>query len=365
LALLALVGAWLALAAPCLVLDLTNPERVNPTNYSALFGRVQELKTWCAAQASMWRCNAQDAQAVDAGCRELIRRAIADQVEDIASHLRTRELCWALAIRYLTLWRQLHWVESLLAYVEPDDRLIMRAGQARARLADSRMSGALAMDAELRHAIAALSVTAAAGARSGRQRGDRAETGNGPMSKQEARVTISRIQRAIDDFRDDRYAGLLGARNQLLWTSGATAVGLYALLWLAIAARVDAATVLAATAFYLVGVIVGLFNLLYAQAGADSVVDDYGLSAARLIVTPRLAGMAAVLGVVIATMITATQVHETRLVDSFDLWGRPVNILTAAVFAFSPDLVMDRLRQRVEDHKDDLHRSRQSKPHVA
>jgi hypothetical protein len=270
-----------------------------------------------------------------------------------------------LAIRYLILWRQLHWAESLLAYVEPDDRLIMRAAQARARLADSKMSGALAMDAELRQAVAVLSGSIKAGASSARRHGDRADVGGAPVSRPEARVTISRIQRAIDDFRDDRYAGLLGARNQLLWTSGATAAGLYALLWLAIAARVEPATLMAATAFYLVGVIVGLFNLLYAQAGTDSVIDDYGLSAARLIVTPQLAGMAAVLGVVIATMITATQVHETRLADSFDLWGRPVNLLTAAVFAFSPGLVMDRLKQRVDDYKDDLHRSRNSKPHVA
>ena len=143
------------------------------------------------------------------------------------------------------------------------------------------MTGAMVMDAEPRRAMADLSASPDDGEAQAARTGARAEAGEPPMSKAEARGTVSRIQRAIDDFRDIRYAGLLGARNQLLWTSGATALGLYALLWLAIAAGVESVTIMAATAFYLVGVIVGLFNVLYVQAGADSVIDDYGLSAAR------------------------------------------------------------------------------------
>ena len=356
---IALLVAWIALAIPCLVLDLTNPERVNPTSYSALAGRVGELAIWCETQAGPRPSTGPDAQSDDE-CRELIRRAVREQVADVARQLETRDLCWALATRYLTLWRQLHSADSLLVHVEPDDRLLMRAAQARARLADSKMTGAVVMDAELRRAMAALSASSDDGEAQAARIGDRAEVGEPPMSKAEARGTVSRIQRAIDDFRDIRYAGLLGARNQLLWTSGATALGLYALLWLAIAAEVESATIMAATAFYLVGVIVGLFNLLYVQAGADSVIDDYGLSAARLIVTPQLAGIAAVMGVVIATMVAATQVSGARLADSFDLLGRPVNILTAAIFAFSPGLVLDRLKQRVDNYKDDLNSSRDS-----
>ncbi|MDP8923237.1 MAG: hypothetical protein M3O34_10240 [Chloroflexota bacterium] len=361
---LILAVAWLALAVPCLVLDLTNPERVNPTSYSALSGRANELMTWCGARAGPRQPDCRNARPADNACSESIHRVICEQAADIAHHLQTREIGWTLAVRYLTLWRQLHWAEALLAYVEPDDRLLMRAAQARARLADSKMNGAVVMDGELRRAMAALSAPPDGSAASVGQAGEHAKAGELPMSRSEARATISRIQRAIDDFRDDRYAGLLGARNQLLWTSGATAVGLYALLWLAIAAGVAPTTIMAATAFYLVGVIVGLFNLLYAQAGADSMIDDYGLSAARLIVTPQLAGMAAVMGVVIATMVTATQVPEVSLAESFDLLKRPVNILTAAVFALSPGLILDRLRQRVDDYKEDLNRSRDSTGHV-
>lgn len=360
---IALAVAWVALAVPCFVLDLTNPERVNPTSYSALAGRVNELTIWCEAQAAMRQSGCPDGRFRD-DCREPIRRAICEQAADVARHLRTRDVCWALAIRYLSLWRQLHATDALLAYVESDDSLLMRAAQARARLAASKMSGATVMDAELRRAMAALSAPAEDAAAPVARIGDYGEAGEAPMSRVEARATVSRIQRAIDDFRDIRYAGLLGARNQLLWTSGATALGLYALLWLAIAAEVAPLTIMAATAFYLVGAIVGLFNMLYIQAGTETVIDDYGLSAARLIVTPQLAGIAAVMGVVIATMVTATQVSDARLADSFDLLGRPINILTAAIFAFSPGLVMDRLKQRVETYKEDLNSSRDSTGHA-
>jgi len=78
-----------------------------------------------------------------------------------------------------------------------------------------------------------------------------------------------------------------------------------------------------------------------------------------MLVTPQLSGIAAVLGVVITTMVAVTQFQgEVHLADSFDLIKRPVNLLTAAVFGFSPGLVLDRLRRQTDEAKDDLQRSR-------
>ena len=123
-----------------------------------------------------------------------------------------------------------------------------------------------------------------------------------------ARASLSQTQLSVDEFRDARYAHLVSARNQLAATNVATR-GLPCMPCSGSpsSAQVYEPTVRAATAFYLVGALVGLFSALYTQSGARSAVDDYGLTLTRMLVTPQLSGIAAVLGVVITTMLSVAQ----------------------------------------------------------
>ena len=50
--------------------------------------------------------------------------------------------------------------------------------------------------------------------------------------------------------------------------------------------------IVSVAAIYLVGTIVGLFNRLAAESGGETSIDDYGLSGARLLLTPALSGLA-------------------------------------------------------------------------
>jgi hypothetical protein len=348
LAPLTVVTGWLVLALPCSFLGLTKAERVNSSSFSELLNRVGEARVWCQAASHVQRDTSDEG----------INRAVCVQLSEIEHALtHHRGRCWVLGIHYITLWRKLHTAETLLAYIEPTHRLLTRTAQIRARLADSKMSGATHTSSQLANAEATLSRDGGGGRP--------ASADDGSMSEVEARATIGQIQRSIDDLRTDNYAGLLAARNLLLGTSGATGIFLYALLWVAILARTEVSTVQAAAGFYLVGALVGLFGLLYVQAGAGSAVDDYGLSRARLFVAPQLSGIAAVMGVVITAMVAVTQLSGpdrdgsvNMVTASFNILERPVNVLVAAVFAFSPGLVLDRLRRQTENYQEELRSSR-------
>jgi hypothetical protein len=90
---------------------------------------------------------------------------------------------------------------------------------------------------------------------------------------------------------------LIRARNRLIWTMLAVGVTTYLLLSLALVAGVAVTYIQTAAILYLVGAIVGLFNRLRIEAGQSSAVEDFGLSQARLVVTPLVSGLAAVAGV--------------------------------------------------------------------
>jgi hypothetical protein len=178
-----------------------------------------------------------------------------------------------------------------------------------------------------------------------------------PRSTSEATALVRTVRRTVNEFRDDRRAGLVRARNQLLLTMTITGATAYALLWVAIAAGAQKPAITATLAFYLVGAMVGLFNRLYTEASTDAGVDDYGLSMTRVFVAPLLSGVAAVLGVVfVAVAASATQQAATgeMLVETFNVNSKPLNLLTAALFGLTPGLLLDRLQQRTEGFKRDL-----------
>jgi hypothetical protein len=176
------------------------------------------------------------------------------------------------------------------------------------------------------------------------------------MSEDDIRGAVCEIQFAINEFRTHRYAGLVQARNLLLGASAIGAVALYALLWLALG--MDGKHVGWWLAFYLVGAMVGIMNVLYTQASVDSSVEDYSLSTARVLVAPQLAGIAALIGVLVTASTAMTQGSDASTAAAASQFFRPVNFLAAAGFALSPGVVLSGLRKKTEDYKQDIKSSR-------
>ena len=106
-----------------------------------------------------------------------------------------------------------------------------------------------------------------------------------------------------------RGRNLLNAKTVV---AGAAA---YALLTLSIIAHVGDTALLAASTFYIVGVIAGFLPHLYDDEQSQATVDDYGLASARTMRTLLFSGIAAVGAVVLVVMLPGA-VNDQQLQDT-------------------------------------------------
>ncbi len=126
--------------------------------------------------------------------------------------------------------------------------------------------------------------------------GTAAVPAGGTEPEQLARAALRHVRTAINGYRNDRWNGLIQARNHLLATFALTTMVIFALLATAVMCGAPRKQIIAATVFYLVGATVGLCNRLRNESQAVSAVLDYGLSAARRITLPLFSGLGALGG---------------------------------------------------------------------
>jgi hypothetical protein len=174
------------------------------------------------------------------------------------------------------------------------------------------------------------------------------------QSVQEARADIRKVKSALHKFTNERWDGLVRGRNQLMGTAFLTAGFTYILVIIAVLANVKPLQILEAMVYYFLGAIIGLFGRLFDERNADVVMDDYGLSMARIIVTPLISGLAALVGVLLAATL-AISIGLTTNMQIDTLYG-PLkisfqNLVFAAVFGFAPNLAINILRSKSEDIK--------------
>jgi hypothetical protein len=349
-----LLLSWVILAMPCALLGLGRPRNVNRSAFEKIQSRLTEVCAWSDTPPTPSCANSEAERR-----RATAQNALKSHLQDTKSSLEKRGIMWALGTGYIGIWRRLNAAESLLAYVEPLEQVSTRAYRLSARLAESSMPGAAAMEATLNKARRAIgpkrTSAAAADGVDPRRRATRRVSSSG-MSEDDIRGAVCEIQFAINEFRTHRYAGLVQARNLLLGASAVGGVALYALLWLALG--MDGTHVGWWLAFYLVGAMVGIMNVLYTQASVDSSVEDYSLSTARVLVAPQLAGIAALIGVLLTASTAMTQGSDASTAAAASQFFRPVNFLAAAGFALSPGVVLSGLRKKTEDYKQEIKSSR-------
>jgi hypothetical protein len=197
----------------------------------------------------------------------------------------------------------------------------------------------------------------------------------GRMSERGPRAILVEVRRAINDFRDQRRAGLVRARNHLLATVAATGFVTYLFLGIAFLMQAQVGAIVAFAAFYLTGAVVGLFRQLQAASTRFAVAeDDFGLSYARLLHAPLFSGLAAVAGVMLTALASqlmlangttgaTTGVTIPSLDQVFSLSTNQGGLVFAAMFGLLPNLFIARLQLRAESYKDDL-RSSESAEHA-
>ena len=336
------------------------PEQANAQNYMDLNTRIERLSKLAEAF----------------GPGPISDPTIAAAVTEIRAHLTSLQFLllsgqtsatdtrWIAATGYIEAYRRLMRAEEAYIEASPDTNYAVRVGlHDWLRLKGSGLKDEDTLIKKLLNALRVLSPAnaEALGASDSQTKAESQATQRQfePLTRDGARADLREIDFAINEFRNDRYGGIVRARNKLALTTVVFGLVAYALLSFAIAVLPAPETgrshpILVGLALYLVGALTGLFGQLRIDVQADTAIDDYGLSIVRIAQTPLSSGLAAVLGVVIVKLAADTAVD---LNEVFDLGRNPNGLLVAAALGLSPQVVIGRLTQQADKYKADLQKS--------
>lgn len=289
-----------------------------------------------------------------------------EQCEKIEEGLKGRGSPWTTGLGYIELWHRVHRAEEALIKVEPYTEALAGAMRDERRLANATMHNRDSLLERLRGAVAVLddSVTSECLSyveepeENSREPGARATL----EDRAKALAILSEVRYEINNFRDNVWEGIVHARNRLAETSVVLGIAAYALLGLAVFANTPNRMIVWVVTYFLLGAIVGLFARAQGEWSANTAVDDFGLSTARLIHTPWLSGLAAVGGVLVTSILDSQLLSDasgtSTLADIFR--ERPSLLIVAAIFGLTPDLIIRRLTQQVDRYKEDLQSTQSS-----
>jgi hypothetical protein len=359
----------------------TTAEGSNQGSYDLLTSRLCQLK------ARLSIIDSPDAEGKPKKFAEYQRVALQeakDNLVDLNSYFYRYPagLQWVLGLGYVNAWGKVHRAEEALIEVEPIEMVIRGAMHDKLSIQDSKLSNRDELLKKLRQAIRELNPAMERQFKMYRPEEDNEEIHKlkhdlreiaikvqidldgdlanksdsnqviSPEAEARARMTVREVRRTLNEFRDRLWEGLVRARNHLFATILATGFVTYALLCVAIMSSVTISTnrneILAATVFYIVGAIMGLFRRFYLESQISTAVDDYGLSLARLIATPLLSGLAGVGGVLLFSAL----VFESITFSASNIFrlDRPDYIIAAAFFGLTPNLIIRGLQQRSEKY---------------
>jgi hypothetical protein len=275
---------------------------------------------------------------------------------------------WVLAHGFITAWKTIHRAEEALFIADGVERIVAEGLNDELRLEDSQIPHSDVLATKVRHAVEVLSPLS----------GDRylhSANGAAAISKDDgagvdpggvARNVLRMVRRAINEYRDDLWSGLIRARNQLRRSILITGVISYLLLVDLLFAGLDSRAVVGASVFFIFGGLIGLVARLRNESGADKAVEDFGLESARLIAAPLLSGLASVFGVLIMGLAHVNVLGVSfgpappagtsvpALGDIFNLRTNPTGFIGAALFGLTPSLLIDYLQAQTNSFKQAL-----------
>jgi hypothetical protein len=180
-----------------------------------------------------------------------------------------------------------------------------------------------------------------------------------------AREAIRQVKHALNVYQDSLRHTLIRSRNYTYIAIALTAFITYFLLCFVILWNTNQVAIGSVTAYYMIGVITGLFVQFYNETknkNDDAPPDDYGLFTSRLLATPVLSGLAAIGGVLVtATLPALSGQHVLNAPELGTIFNGTVTLeylFAAALFGYSPNLIIGNLQQRTRKYSTDLQNSR-------
>jgi hypothetical protein len=333
-----------------------------------------------------------------------------DKLEEIAEDLyqSNSSLPWALGFGYVNAWRKLHRAEEALVEVEPQEMVMRGAMHDKMAIFGSQISNRNELLDKLLDAVKKIDptmiklfkpsptyATVAAGvsespdvqelqkdvqqlqedvrliahdlklnlkvdhlashkthasdgtetsARSSRTPPDKDDPTRG-------RWTLREVRRSLNEYRDRHFEWVIRTRNNLLGITFVTGLGTHFLLCIAILAlasdRYSRSIIIAATSYYLVGAIAGLFARISQAILTNIEADDYGFSLALILSRPLYSGLAGLGGVLVSSTVlsVSTQSNLNPVLTVFTP-GKLDYLIVAAAFGLTPGLILSGLQSQ-------------------
>ena len=291
----------------------------------------------------------------DQQLREVHRALFAPPRESLTNGLE-----WVSAMGYVSLWRRIDRAEEALIDLEPFELVVGDALHDHLRLtgAEIKSDGLMFALAGAVKVIDKSSYERYFAQEAEVQPSDSSTTANHrPRDIATARAVIREVRHAVNSYLEDKSESIVRARNRLWRAILLTATITFLLVGLAVLMNVQKEQLVAASVFFLVAAIVGMFNRLRLQAKADSAIEDFNLFEARLVHTPLVSGLAGVAGVFligVAPAATGQSLTEVNLLGIFNLGHNLLGIVVAAAFGLTPDRIIGSLQDQTERLKSQL-----------
>lgn len=281
-------------------------------------------------------------------------------------YLHPTGLLWAFGSGYCNAWRLLHQAEEAMIAIDSKEEVIYGAMGDKMALQGSAIGARDELLETLIQAVIALEPTAGIYLK---EHQPNQQGSSSPSDEPTARSVLRRVRRALNSLRDRGQEGLLRARNRLWAAILITGIVTHVLLCMTIlntgllSTGVPNTSLIAATVFYLVGAVTGLFGRFYREAEAKSTVDDFGFSTVRFIATPVLSGLAGVGGVLLTATLTALAGSGLSSLNNPQDLGQifkvvPQFLLLAAIFGLTPNLLITGLQNAAKKYESDIQSSK-------
>lgn len=324
---------WLLLGL--IIRRFTAADRMNMVSYGQLLNRLSTLD---AQMNVLYPEPATVPPTVAMASKEVL-----DCRSTIYKELVKKSLKWVTATGYINLWQEMQNAEEALLDIMPREDVIAEALYDESRIQDSKIDTSDDLLKKLRMAVMILDPSTKVYLQTPPT--DPVPTDG--TSEVQPRAILREVRHALNDFRNDRWEAIVRVRNQFVSTTILTGLTLYVLLQFTLLAGASRQAIISATAFYLVGALVGLFGRLYNESQTSKSVDDYRLALARLVATPLYSGLAAVGGVLVTQQVTS-------LAALFDPTKILPGLIIAAAFGLTPGVLINALQKQTETYKSDL-----------
>ena len=255
---------------------------------------------------------------------------------------------WATGESYVSCWSELHRAEAQVLRLLDPETALAEANRDLLRLSGSSIATRADLSKRLASAIKEFGDlgTPSPEPNPPDEEGAAGEGRPIEVTGRRAREFFVMIHEEINDYVDSRYDGLVRLANTLRRWRVLLGLVIYALFVIAILSvdrSLEKGIVESFAVYFLIGVGVGAANEVRKRQGNRPEIDDYGVSQARYLLVPSMAGGAACGAAFIFGLLGANSLSQFLAADLADFdWGtlvvtvNPALVIVAAIFGLAP-----------------------------